>query len=132
MKPITAVYSSYELTARDIRQKSIYDWCVTAFAGGDNSPRIRALRFGEESIELMQAAELTKADVHKLVSYVFARPVGEPHQEVGGVMLTLNAYCQSVGLKVVDAEMDEIARVNSKSVEHFQRRQQEKMEAGLS
>lgn len=124
-------YTAAELVTRNARQKSLYDWCVEAFAGGDNSPRIRMLRFVEEAAELAQAQGLSEAAVQNIVSYVFKRPVGEMHQEVGGVMVTLQCFCQAAGLSVVDAEQDEIARVNSKPIEHFQRRQREKAQAGL-
>lgn len=36
---------------------------------------------------------LTKEEAHLLVDYVYGRPVGDPGQEVGGVMVTLAALC---------------------------------------
>ena len=125
-------YTASELVTRNIRQKSIYDWCVEAFAGEDSSPRIRMLRFIEEATELAQAHGLSQTEVEYVVSYVFGRPVGEPYQEVGGVMVTLNCYCEAAGISLVDAEQDEIARVNSKPLEHFQKRQREKTASGLT
>lgn len=50
-------------------------------------------RFLEEALELVQACDTTADEAHALVDYVFGRPVGEPSQEVGGVMLTLAALC---------------------------------------
>jgi len=38
---------------------------------------------------LVQACGGTRDDCHTLVDYVFNRPVGDPVQEVGGVMVTL-------------------------------------------
>lgn len=50
-------------------------------------------RFIEEALELVQACGATASECHQLVDYVYGRPVGEKHQEVGGVMVTLAALC---------------------------------------
>lgn len=55
----------------------------------------RSHRFVEESLELGQALGCTREAAHQLVDYVFSRPVGEPRQEVGGVMVTLAALCNA-------------------------------------
>lgn len=48
-------------------------------------------RFLEESLELVQACGCTQDEAHKLVDYVYGRPTGDVHQEIGGVMVTLSA-----------------------------------------
>ena len=53
----------------------------------------RNYRFLEEALELVQACGGTREDAHTLVDYVFDRPIGEKHQEIGGVMVTLAALC---------------------------------------
>lgn len=64
----------------------------------------RADRFTEEALELAQTMPGFSAErAHALVDYVFGRPVGERHQEVGGVMVTLAALCNPCGL-FMDAE----------------------------
>jgi len=63
-----------------------------------NSIRERCFRFLEESLELVQACGLPKDSVLKLVDYVYARPVGDPPQEVGGVSITLFALCNTVAI----------------------------------
>lgn len=121
-----------ERRVRDARQASVFNWCNDTFGDGEESgPRVRLLRFIEEACELAQAGELTVADVHKVVDYVFARPVGEIDQEMGGVMVTLYAYGASVGRSVAQYERNEIVRVNSKPPERFQQRAREKGEAGI-
>lgn len=50
-------------------------------------------RFLEEALELVQACDCTADEAHKLVDYVYGREVGDPPQEVGGVMVTLAALC---------------------------------------
>lgn len=61
----------------------------------------RSHRFIEEAIELVQATGLSKEDVLMLVDYVYARPTGELHQEVGGVLVTLAALANAhfIGLE---------------------------------
>lgn len=54
-------------------------------------------RFLEESLELVQANGCTQSEAHQLVDYVFNRPQGEIHQEIGGVMVTLAALCLALG-----------------------------------
>lgn len=71
----------------------------------------RNCRFLEESLELVQACNLSKQDALKLVDYVYSRPLGEQHQEVGGVMVTLAALCQANDLNMMDAGEGELKRV---------------------
>jgi len=71
-------------------------------------------RFLEESLELVQALGCTSSEAHQLVDYVFNRPIGEPHQEAGGVMVTLAALCQAAGLDMQQDGEAELARVWTK------------------
>lgn len=72
----------------------------------------RGDRLLEEVLELLQAHEYDQSRVATLVAYVFGRPVGEPVQEVGGVMVTLAAYCAVAGLDMQAAGDAELARIN--------------------
>lgn len=60
-------------------------------------------RFLEEALELAQACNCTKAEALQLVDYVFSREIGEPTQEVGGVMNTLAALCIAHEIDMEDA-----------------------------
>jgi hypothetical protein len=81
-------------------QNLIWKWCLSTFEGIINwrTRKERTYRFLEEAIELSQALELSKEDVLKVVDYVYNRPVGQPKQEVGGVMITLLALCANEGI----------------------------------
>ena len=68
-------------------------------------------RFLEEALELVQSLNCTKEEAHSLVDYVYGRPVGEPKQEVGGVLLTLNALCTANDINCNNAGRDELIRV---------------------
>ena len=52
-------------------------------------------RFLEEALELVQSKGCTASEAHQLVDYVFNRPIGEPFQELGGVMVTLAALANA-------------------------------------
>ncbi len=76
----------------------------------------RGDRLLEEVLELLQAHGYDKARVPTLVDYVFGRPVGDPAQEVGGVMVTLAGYCWVAGLDMHAAGDAELARINQPDV----------------
>ncbi|UGY15255.1 hypothetical protein HAP48_0043140 [Bradyrhizobium septentrionale] len=68
-------------------------------------------RFLEESLELVQSLGCTASEAHQLVDYVFGRPVGEPKQEMGGVMVTLAALACAHDLDMMPAAETELVRV---------------------
>lgn len=75
-------------------QRKVQPWLMECFGemiAGDREERNH--RFLEEALELVQACGCTVSEAHQLVDYVYGRPVGELHQEVGGVMVTLAALC---------------------------------------
>jgi hypothetical protein len=76
----------------------------------------RTHRFLEEALELAQSTGCSKEAAHELVEYVFNRPKGESAQEVGGVMVTLAALCNSIGTWMIrDGEM-ELYRINQPEI----------------
>jgi len=93
-------------------QERVYDWMLECF--GEQiamNCTTRYMRFGEEALELMQSLGGSKEEALKLVEYVFSRPVGEPNQEVGGVMVTLAALCYANGLDMEACGEVELAKV---------------------
>lgn len=119
-----------EQAAREKRQLSVFQWAQQVFGGADTSPRIRMRRLLEEVVELAQAQGLNREDCVAEVDAVFERPVGEVEQEIGGVAVTLMAYCASKGLSLPRIEHREIARINTKAAAHFKQRQLEKHAQG--
>lgn len=96
-------------------QQRVQPWLLDCFGSaiaGDKEERSN--RFLEEAIELYQAADGIRADAHALVDYVFDRPTGERPQEVGGVMLTLAAFCLAHKLNMHQCGEIELARVWTK------------------
>lgn len=74
----------------------------------------RGDRLLEEVFELLQSGGYDPARVLALRDYVWGRDVGEPFQEVGGVMITLAAYCIAHGLDMHEAGETELARIWTK------------------
>ena len=97
-------------------QVRVHEWMLECFGPEIEADRQeRADRFIEEALELAQTMPGFNADrAHALVDYVFGRTVGERHQEVGGVMVTLAALCNTVGLRIDEEAERELARVWTK------------------
>lgn len=96
-------------------QPRVQPWmmeCFGSMIAGDREERNH--RFLEEALELVQACGCTASEAHQLVDYVYGRPVGEPHQEAGGVMVTLAALCLANALDMHEAGETELARVWTK------------------
>ena len=96
-------------------QARVQPWMLACF-GPEISADVteRNHRFLEEALELVQSTGCTQSEAHQLVDYVFARPVGETHQEIGGVMVTLAALCLAIGEDMAVAGETELARVWTK------------------
>lgn len=95
-------------------QQRVQPWLLECFGAEIAADRTeRNHRFLEESLELVQALGCTASEAHQLVDYVFGRPVGDPPQEVGGVMVTLAALCLANDLDMHDAGEVELARISA-------------------
>lgn len=98
-------------------QDRIASWMSTTFSESEGADgKERGFRFGEEALELLQANGCSKEDVLKLVEYVYGRPVGHLPQEVGGTMLTLGAFCNAVGINMIEEARTEIIRCETPQV----------------
>lgn len=77
-------------------QSEVKRWAIACFGveiAIDQNERNH--RFLEEALELVQAAGCTKEECLQLVDYVYNRPKGEIHQEIGGALITLAALCNA-------------------------------------
>lgn len=101
--------------SRDDLQTRMRAWVEACFGAAiANDTTERGHRMLEEAIELHQANGCTQGDAHLLVDYVYARPPGVIGQEVGGVVLTLAAFCAARGISFIEAGEEELRRVWSK------------------
>lgn len=85
----------------------------------------RCARLLEEALECAQAGGLRQEDALRLLYSVYARPPGIIMQEVGGVALTLAAFCSVFGVSLNYCAMEELARVWRPGVMEIIRRKQE-------
>lgn len=93
-------------------QFDVGDWMLRCFGREISEDKVeRADRFGEEALELLQSVGMDKERVLRLVNYVYDRPEGDPRQEVGGVMVTLAAFCRAHGINLEKAAMAELKRI---------------------
>lgn len=96
-------------------QERVKPWMAACFGPAISTDKQeRNHRFLEEALELVQACGATQSEAHQLVDYVYGRPVGEPKQEVGGVMITLAALCLAQQMDMHDAGEVELARIWTK------------------
>jgi hypothetical protein len=98
-------------------QAKVAPWMQECFGPVISADKLeRSDRFIEESLELVQACGYERERAHALVEYVFNRPVGEPSQEVGGVMVTLAALCLAHGMDMHAAGETEVRRISAPDV----------------
>lgn len=101
----------------NVFQRKVRSWCVRVFGEAVTMHSgIRAYRFFEEATELVQAGGMSHEEAHKLVDYVYRRPVGEFTQEVGGTYVTLAAYCNAQGVDMLTEAMREFVRCQDPAV----------------
>lgn len=98
-------------------QTKVGAWCIKCFGLTVAQNKLeRNHRFLEESLELVQSLGCSKEEALMLVDYVFSRPIGEPYQEVGGVMVTLAALCEPNFIDLQRSAELEYNRINSPDV----------------
>jgi hypothetical protein len=93
-------------------ERRVGRWCVDCFGETTAADaRERVYRFLEEALELAQSLGCTEAQARELAAYVFDREIGEPQQEVGGVMVTLAALTFAKRLDLEGSAAAEIERI---------------------
>lgn len=125
-----ALSASAEPSAAVSFQSRVQPWLMECFGemiAGDRQERNHRLL--EEALELVQALGATAGEAHQLVDYVFDRAVGEPAQEVGGVMVTMAALCLANGLDMHQLAETELSRIWTK-VEQIRAKQASKPQFG--
>jgi hypothetical protein len=101
-----------ESRKRESFQSRVLPWMLECFGESiSNDLNERNARFLEEALELVQACGATRDEAVQVVDYVFGRPIGEKHQEVGGVMITLAGLCLAQGLDMHKDGETELSQV---------------------
>lgn len=111
-------------------QTRVAEWLAKCFVPTQYLNMVeRGDRLLEEVLELLQAHGYDSHRVATLVEYVYGRPVGEPVQEMGGVMVTLAAFATVAGLDMAAAGETELARISLPEVMEKVRIKQESKDA---
>jgi NTP pyrophosphatase (non-canonical NTP hydrolase) len=96
-------------------QSRVQPWMMACFGPEISGDKLeRGDRFLEEAIELLQSVDYPRERIYALIEYVYGRDQGEINQEVGGVMITLAAFCLAHGQDMHEAGETELARIWTK------------------
>ncbi len=113
---VTATYGAMTKLQPEL-QDGVAPWMQECFGPEIASDKIeRGDRLIEEVFELLQSGDYPRERIRALEDYVYNRPVGEPAQEVGGVMITLAAYCLAHGLNMHEAGRIELERITQPEI----------------
>lgn len=96
-------------------QREVRRWYERLFKGTpyEHNTKTLAFRFFEEASELVQSAGMTYEEAQRQLKYVFGRPVGEPRQEVGGTVITLQHLATALEVDIEDAAIEELDRIST-------------------
>lgn len=108
------------------------DWAIRCF-GSEHVYDIptRSLRLAEESVELMQACDISKEKALSLVEMVYAREKGTAVKEIGQVLMTATVFCAAQGIEPEIMFNYELRRCLAKDTAAFAKRNQEKIDLGM-
>ena len=110
----------------------ILKWAVETFGPCALDRHERARRVVEEAVEVAQAQGVDPAELHLIVERASSRPTGEIEQEIGGLIVTLEALAANIGVDLGAAKLREWTRVTSRPREWWQRKHGEKVVAGTA
>lgn len=120
-------------TYQDYFDKIAWEWACRSFGKKHMmDPQVRAARFLEEAVELVQAIGLDKTQAQKVLDIVYSRPAGNTQFEVGGVQMTFMTLCKALNIDRDYYFYMELSRVLEYPTEHFTKRNQQKMDLGLT
>jgi hypothetical protein len=117
---------------RDERQKAATRWAESCFGRAVvEDRRERVTRILEEAIELAQAEGLEAEAVARLAARVYAKPPGDPKQELGGLGVCVLVYAEAAGVSADALEAGEVEAILARDPGYFRERQNAKAAMGL-
>lgn len=137
-KQLSAIADALEnkapLTLLSRFQDTIAQWCQDVFgAPCAKDLNERGLRLLEESLETTQALGINPEAAHRLVDYVYGRPVGQLPQEISGVLVTILALAAASGNSAEACLAQEIERITDPAFrEKARNKHNTKKQAGVS
>lgn len=110
-----ALEAALSAAEQETLQDRVHPWMMACFGPEISADKLeRGDRLLEEVFELLQSGNYPRERIRALEDYTYSRDKGEPSQEVGGVMITLAAYCLAHGLNMHEAGEAELARIWTK------------------
>ena len=74
-------------------QEKVDDWVKATFGDNVQSPKERALRLAEEVVEFAQAVRVDPAQLHKLIDYVYSRPMVRQSRHIWRLRHSFGGQC---------------------------------------
>jgi len=117
---------------RNERQTTAAQWAARCFGRAVvEDRRERVTRILEEAIELAQAEGLEADTVARLTRRVYAKPPGDPTQELGGLGVCVLVYAEATGVSADAIEAGEVEAILARDPGYFRERQNAKAALGL-
>lgn len=114
------------------QQTRVREWIATRLGAEHATPKERAMRLLEESLELAQSEGVIMPDAFRLLQHVFNRPPGDPMQEAGAVGVCLMGYCAARNLDHKAVIEQELQRIEAKTISEVAASVQRKRAEGLT
>lgn len=93
-------------------QDGLAEWATEAFGAETITDlKVRAMRTLEEAVELAQVLGVDEDACHRQVEHTYRRPVGDPAQEIAGVINGALMAAEGLGIDGLAAAYDELERV---------------------
>lgn len=113
-------------------QQDVLEWIVASFGQRAHNRDERGARLVEEAMEIAQAEGVPLEVLKRIADRVYARPVGELRQEIGGLGITILGLTANCGIDFVAETLREWQRVLSKPQAWWQQKHGEKVAAGTA
>ena len=94
-----------------IWQKLTMRWQRLIFGDLVLSPHVRILRLVEETFELAQAENVPEEQLLQVLRQVYDKKIGQPEQELGGVLICLAIYAETKGYDLEERFWAEFERI---------------------
>lgn len=107
-------------------------WAIDIFGDVAADKSERAMRFIEEAVELIHAAQLDRRTLSKIIERVYSRPPGAIDREFGQAAFCLATLGKAWGVHVETEMRAEFARVQSIPKEEWERRHAAKTKIGIT
>lgn len=116
-----------------LTQAAVLEWVGRSFGEACTTDHAeRGGRMLEEAIELAQACGVDHEAATRLVDHIYRRPVCLPSQEVGGLMITIYALAEMLGIDMNNVAAAEWQRICEMPADYWDKKHAEKHAAGIA